>query len=163
MKKEKKPANAIFYGNYKDMIYNATPEEVKEIMVAFCEYAFDNKIPKLSPNISLAWGIIKGNIDDDRKQYMERCNKNRENAQKRYSLTVTYTVGEHEYELFFPKRNEGNIISEQEFVHLFGEFEDEPETLHQYLAEFIELGNENDWEKPFKEYESKIWDDITAR
>ena len=42
MKEIKKPENTIFYSNYKDMIYNGTSEQVKEIMVAFCQYAFDD-------------------------------------------------------------------------------------------------------------------------
>ena len=75
MKKIKKPTTAIFYGNYKEMIYNATPEQVKEIMTAFCQYAFDDIIPTVSSNVSLAWGIMKGNIDDDFKQYNERGEK----------------------------------------------------------------------------------------
>ena len=65
MKEIKKPENTIFYSNYKDMIYNATPEEVKEIMTAFCKYAFDEEEPEVSGQIKLLWGIIKGNIDRD--------------------------------------------------------------------------------------------------
>lgn len=161
MKTEKKPPNTIFYGNYKDMIYNASPEDVKEIMVAFCEYAFDHKTPTVSPHIALVWGIIKGNIDKDHSQYSEKCKKNSENAKKRYSSTVTYTVGDNEYELIFPKRNKENIISKNNFSHLFGEFEDEPETLHQYLTDFVEAGNNDEWEKEYKEYEAEIWATIT--
>lgn len=167
MKKEKVPANAIFYGNYKDMIYNATPEEVKEIMVAFCEYAFDNKVPKVSPNISLAWGIIKGNIDDDRKQYIERCNKNRENALKRYNkaaedeiASTTYTLDGHQYELIYPSENKHNIITEEAFLGLFNEMEDEPEKRCVYLGRFVQRGNNGQWENPFEDYEEEIWSEI---
>jgi len=46
MKEIKKPENTIFYSNYKDMIYNATPEQVKEIMTAICQYAFDEEEPR---------------------------------------------------------------------------------------------------------------------
>ena len=65
------------------MIYNATPEEVKEIMTAFCKYAFDEEEPEVSGQIKLLWGIIKGNIDRDRSQYIARCEQNRENALKK--------------------------------------------------------------------------------
>lgn len=82
MKKDKKPENVIFYSNYKQMIYNATPQQVKAIMVAFCEYAFDEKEPVVSPEIALAWQLIKGNIDRDRELYIARCEQNRENALK---------------------------------------------------------------------------------
>ncbi len=161
MKSEKKPPNTIFYGSYKDMIYNASPQEVKEIMVAFCEYAFDHKTPKVSPNISLVWGIIKGNIDKDHSQYSEKCRKNSENAKKRYSSTVTYTIGDNEYELIFPKRNKDNVIGEKEFSTLFGEIEDDHERYHRHLTNFIAIGNDDEWEKPYKEYEAEIWSDIT--
>lgn len=162
MKTEKKPPNTIFYGSYKDMIYNASPEEVKAIMVAFCEYAFDHKNPTVPPNIALVWGIIKGNIDKDHLQYSEKCRKNSENAKKRYLSTVSYTVGYNEYELVFPKRNKDNIISKNDFSQLFGEFEDDPETLHQHLTDFVEVANNDEWEKPYKEYETEIWETITA-
>lgn len=157
MKKEKRPPNTIFYGNYKDMIYNASPEDVKAIMVAICEYAFDNKNPEVPPSIALAWGIIKGNIDKDRENYLETCRKNSENAKKRYSSTITYTVGDYEYELIFPKRNKENVINKNDFSHLFGEFEDDPESLHQHLTDFVETGNNDEWEKAYKEYEAEIW------
>ena len=87
------------------MIYNATPEQVKEIMTAFCQYAFDEEEPEVSGQIKLLWGIIKGNIDRDRSQYIARCEQNRENALKRYEEKtkekVTYTLNGHEYELIF--------------------------------------------------------------
>lgn len=41
----KKPAGALFYARYKDLMYLLPAEQVKELMVAFCEYAFDDKNP----------------------------------------------------------------------------------------------------------------------
>ena len=41
MKQIKKPDTAIFFGTYKEMIYNSTPEQCKAIMAAFCEYALN--------------------------------------------------------------------------------------------------------------------------
>lgn len=96
MRETKKPENTIFYSNYKDMIYNATPEEVKEIMTAFCLYAFDDEEPQVSGQIKLLWGIIKGNIDRDRAQYLSRCEQNRENAKKRHLKTQTTEQGSNE-------------------------------------------------------------------
>ena len=52
MKSKKKPNNAIFYGNYKELIYNGTPEQVKAIMTAFCQYAFDDITRDISREVS---------------------------------------------------------------------------------------------------------------
>ena len=39
MAKTKKPEQAIFYQNFKGAIYGGTPEQVKNLMTAFCQYA----------------------------------------------------------------------------------------------------------------------------
>ena len=41
MAKAKKPEQAILYQNFKGAIYGGTPEQVKNLMTAFCQYAFD--------------------------------------------------------------------------------------------------------------------------
>ena len=167
MKKIKKPSTAIFYGNYKEMIYNATPEQVKEIMTAFCQYAFDDITPTVSSDISLAWGIMKGNIDDDFKQYNERCEKNRENALKRYGKnaadTITYIIDNHEYELTFPVDNKSNVIDDEQFQLLFEEYETEPHKRHYYIKEFVKMGNDDNWNQPFETYSNAVWEIITKK
>ncbi len=168
MKKSKKePANAIFYGNYKEMIYNATPEQVKAIMVAFCEYAFDNKTPTIPPEIALVWGVIKGNIDDDRKQYIARCEQNRENALKRYGkespeelCSVIYNSNGEEYEIIYPQENECNIVGLDRFIDLFGEIEEQGDRLDYYLSRFVKMGNKDKWEQSYETYEQAIWEEI---
>ena len=167
MKSKKKPNNAIFYGNYKELIYNGTPEQVKAIMTAFCQYAFDNITPTVPSDISLAWGIMKGNIDGDFKQYNERCEKNRENALKRYSKgeeeklnTITYTMDGHEFELIFPPENKSNVITEKAFKELFAETEDEPQKRFKYISYFVNSGNNGEWEFPYEDYEQETWSKI---
>ncbi len=144
------------------MIYNATPEQVKEIMVAFCQYAFDDKEPKVSGGISLVWGVLKGNIDRDRAQYIARCEQNRENALKRRCETIVYTVGGHEFELTCPKSNLKNIISKEAFAETFSECEDAPERF-EYLADLVARGNKDCWSKPYEEYEQQVWKMIYSR
>ena len=39
MAKTKKHEQAIFYQNFKGAIYGGTPEQVKNLMTAFCQYA----------------------------------------------------------------------------------------------------------------------------
>ena len=54
MAKTQKPEQAIFYQNFKGAIYGGTPERVKNLMTAFCQYAFDG-IEQLSvaPDIAM--------------------------------------------------------------------------------------------------------------
>ena len=160
MKEIKKPENTIFYSNYKDMIYNATPEQVKEIMVAFCQYAFEDKEPQVSGQINLLWGVLKGNIDRDRAQYIARCEQNRENANKRHNETVVYTVNGREYELTYPKSNAKNVISEEDFANTFEECGEDTPKRFVYLADLISIGNKDKWSKSYTEYEQQVWQKI---
>lgn len=167
MKQIKKPDTAIFFGTYKEMIYNSTPEQCKAIMTAFCQYAFDNITPTVSSDISLAWGITKGNIDDDFKQYNEMCEKNRENALKKYGKsaddeldTITYIIDGHEFELVLPPENKSNVINEKAFKYLFAECEEEPQQRFRYISDFVDMGNKSKWEFPYEDYEKAIWSKI---
>ena len=159
MRKNKKPENTIFYSNYKDMIYRAKPEEAKEIMVAFCQYAFDDKEPEVSDSLKLLWSVMKGNIDRDRVQYIARCEQNSENARQRHNESVIYTVDEHKYEITYPKCNAENIISEDEFSDLFSDFEGEPQR-YIHIYDFVFAGNEDKWSKPYQKYIEQVWKKI---
>ena len=61
-------------------------------MTAFCKYVFDDEEPQVSGQINLLWGIIKGNIDRDRAQYIARCEQNKENANKWNIIKLIYTI-----------------------------------------------------------------------
>ena len=112
MKQIKKPDTAIFFGTYKEMIYNSTPEQCKAIMTAFCQYAFDGiENPTVAPDIVMTFGMMKASVDADRKHYQEVCEQNRINALKKTGLTIagyvqhildaeeyiTFTVDDEEY------------------------------------------------------------------
>lgn len=167
MKKIKKPDTAIFFGTYKEMIYNSTPEQCKAIMTAFCQYAFDDITPTVPSDISLVWGVMKGNIDNDYKKYNDRCEKNRENALKRYGKniadTITYIIDNHEYELTFPIDNKSNVIDDEQFQLLFEEYETEPHKRHYYIKEFVKMGNDDNWNQPFETYSNAVWEIITKK
>ena len=108
----KKPEQAIFYQNFKGAIYGGTPEQVKNLMTAFCQYAFDGvEEPKVAPDIAMTFGMMKASVDADRKHYQEVCEQNRINALKKTGLTIsgyvqhildageyiTFTVDDEEY------------------------------------------------------------------
>ncbi len=84
MAKTKKPEQAIFYQNFKGAIYGGTPEQVKNLMTAFCQYAFDGiEQPSIAPDIAMTFGMMKASVDADRKHYQEVCEQNRINALKK--------------------------------------------------------------------------------
>ena len=90
MAKTKKPEQAIFYQNFKGAIYGGTPEQVKNLMTAFCQYAFDGiETPSVAPDIAMTFGMMKASVDADRKHYQEVCEQNRINALKKTGLTIS--------------------------------------------------------------------------
>lgn len=120
MAKMKKPEQAIFYQNFKGAIYGGTPEQVKNLMTAFCQYAFDGvEEPKVAPDIAMTFGMMKASVDADRKHYQEVCEQNRINALKKTGLTIsgyvqsaldageyiTITVDDEEYRFSYSDKN----------------------------------------------------------
>lgn len=120
MAKIKKPEQAIFYQNFKGAIYGGTPEQVKNLMTAFCQYAFDGvEEPKVAPDIAMTFGMMKASVDADRKHYQEVCEQNRINALKKTGLTIsgyvqsaldageyiTITVDDEEYRFSYSDKN----------------------------------------------------------
>ena len=121
MAKSKKPEQAIFYQNFKGAIYDGTPEQVKNLMTAFCQYAFDGvDNPTVAPDIAMTFGMMKASVDADRKHYQEVCEQNRINALKKTGLTIsgfvqsaldageyiTFTVDDEEYRFAIAEANE---------------------------------------------------------
>ena len=120
MAKIKKPEQAIFYQNFKGAIYGGTPEQVKNLMTAFCQYAFDGiENPTVAPDIAMTFGMMKASVDADRKHYQEVCEQNRINALKKTGLTIsgyvqsaldageyiTITVDDEEYRFSYSDKN----------------------------------------------------------
>ena len=120
MAKTKKPEQAIFYQNFKGAIYGGTPEQVKNLMTAFCQYAFDGvEEPKVAPDIAMTFRMMRASVDADRKHYQEVCEQNRINALKKTGLTIsgyvqsaldageyiTITVDDEEYRFSYSDKN----------------------------------------------------------
>lgn len=96
-------------------------EQVKNLMTAFCRYAFDGvDNPTVAPDIAMTFGMMKASIDADRKHYQEVCEQNRINALKKTGLTIsgfvqsaldageyiTFTVDDEEYRFAIAEANE---------------------------------------------------------
>ncbi|MBR3955793.1 MAG: hypothetical protein IKJ63_10005 [Clostridia bacterium] len=121
MAKSKKSEQAIFYQNFKGAIYGGTPEQVKNLMIAFFQYAFDGiDHPTVAPDIAMTFGMMKASVNADRKHYQEACKQNRINALKKTGLTIsgyvhqvldageyiTFTVDDEEYRFVLANANE---------------------------------------------------------
>lgn len=72
----------IFYTKYKDQFELLTGDEVKNIMLAMCQYAEELTVPGLSDREMLVFSMIKREMDYDREKYEEVCEKRREAGAK---------------------------------------------------------------------------------
>ena len=64
MAKIKKPEQAIFYQNFKGAIYGGTPKQVKNLMTAFCQYAFVSRMRCYLPAKSLVVRFLLIKVHD---------------------------------------------------------------------------------------------------
>lgn len=69
---------------YRESFAGLTEEQVGRIILAAIDYAADGKTPRLSPVENMAFAFIRGDIDRAAQAYEERCEKNRQNVQKRW-------------------------------------------------------------------------------
>lgn len=72
----------VFYTKYKDQFELMTGDEVKNIMLAMCEYAEEKTVPELSDREMLVFSMIKREMDYDREKYEDVCAKRREAGAK---------------------------------------------------------------------------------
>lgn len=91
------PEQVIFYNNFKGAIYGGTPDQVKRLMVAFCQFAFENQEPEVEPDIAMTFGMMKSAVEADRKHYADRCEQNRINALKRTGVVIFGVVSSIRY------------------------------------------------------------------
>ena len=138
MAKSKKTEQAIFYQNFKGAIYGGTPEQVKNLMTAFCQYAFDGiENPTVAPDFVMTFGMMKASVDADRKHYQEVCEQNRINALKKTGLTITgfiqYALDTNEYITF--------TVDDEEYRFTIAEVnETTKENLKNlYVGDFVEI------------------------
>lgn len=69
---------------YRDSLADLTDEQVGRVVRASIDYASDGVIPKLLAVEMMAFSFIRGDIDRARIAYEERCERNRDNARKRW-------------------------------------------------------------------------------
>lgn len=85
---ERKESVQVFFKFYDDYAENylefMTGDQVKELMLALVDYHRDDIIPQFDdPLLAMAFRVISGNIDRDKEHYLQVCEQNRLNAQRR--------------------------------------------------------------------------------
>lgn len=91
----------VFYTKYKDALLMLSDTERSEILMACIEYVSEGDLPEFrNPAAGMLFKIIRSDIDADKKKYEERCERNRENIQKRWNTNV--------YDRIRPNTNDTN-------------------------------------------------------
>ena len=76
--------------NQKEIIDQLTDEEAGKIFKAIYEYECNKNIIKFNKYLQIIFTQFKIELDKNAKLYDERCQKNRENVQKRWENTNVY-------------------------------------------------------------------------
>lgn len=74
----------VMYTNYSRKIKLLTIEQRGILLTAILAYEAGEDIPQLDDMTTMAFEFIKDDLDANRRRYEDTCNKNRENAQKRW-------------------------------------------------------------------------------
>ena len=85
---ERKESVQVFFKFYDDYAENylefMTGEQVKTLMLALVDYHRDGICPEFcDPLLAMAFRVISGNIDRDKEHYLQVCEQNRLNAQRK--------------------------------------------------------------------------------
>ena len=70
------------YVGYLETLAPYTDEERGRLMMAMLNYAVYGQIPEFTGNERYIWPSLKGQIDRDKKNYADRCERNRINGAK---------------------------------------------------------------------------------
>ncbi len=73
------------YYSYKDAFEMLSDAEVGRLIKGALDYAENQNEPTFKGNERFVWAMIKGQIDRDQQKYIAKCQKNRENVNKRYT------------------------------------------------------------------------------
>ena len=85
---ERKETRQVFFKFYDDYADNflsfMSGDQVKTFMLALVDYHRDGIIPEFNdPLLAMAFRTVSGNIDRDMEKYLEMCERNKQNAQKK--------------------------------------------------------------------------------
>lgn len=110
----------VMYTNYSRKIKLLTIEQRGVLLTAILAYEAGEDIPQLDDMTTMAFEFIKDDLDANRQKYEDTCNKNRENAQKRWQnkkksdatasdrirVDANHADNEYEYEYEYDNEHE---------------------------------------------------------
>ena len=82
MSKEQK--GFIVYGDIKAVIDELNDDQVAQLFRGMVDYFVDGKDPKFTGVLKFVWITVRQQMDRDMQKYEKRCERNRENARKRW-------------------------------------------------------------------------------
>ena len=72
------------YHDYRQHLALLSHEEIGRLLLALLDYSDQGTLPRLGGAANMAFSFIKAQIDRDHQNYQERCERNRQNAAKRW-------------------------------------------------------------------------------
>ena len=103
MAKEQK--GFVVYGDIKATADELTDEQLGKLFRGMIDYFVQGECPRFTDSLKFAFIPIKQQMDRDADKYAKRCEKNRENVQKRYERIQSNT---NVYECIQPNTNATN-------------------------------------------------------
>lgn len=115
----------------KEIVDQLTDEEAGKIFKAIYEYEVNKNIYKFNKYLQIIFTQFKIELDKNAKLYEERCQRNRENVQKRWENTNVY-------ERIRPNTNDTNKIKENKIkenkIYIEREINKERDNSHVAIA-----------------------------
>ncbi len=74
----------IFYHEYKKHFELLSPDDLTALIFAIFDYEEEGIVRELSPMAAMAFSFIRTDLDNSRQKYFDQCQKNRDNANKRW-------------------------------------------------------------------------------
>lgn len=86
----------IIYKSLYEPIKALTREQKGELLDAIFEYqTSDTIIESMSPLVNMAFMFFKNQFDIDNKKYIDKCEKNKQNAEKRWNPNASERIRTH--------------------------------------------------------------------
>ena len=74
----------IVYGDIKAVIDEMTDEQVAQLFRGMVDYFTEGRAPKFTGVLKFVWITVQQQMDRDMEKYVEKCERNRANARKRW-------------------------------------------------------------------------------
>lgn len=74
----------IVYGDIKAVIDEMSDDQVAQLFRGMVDYFTDGKAPEFTGVLKFVWITVQQQMDRDMEKYVEKCERNRANARKRW-------------------------------------------------------------------------------